>query len=129
MKSNAAVQLQQLIRTKEDELELERRLLKITFQSAIEKLKPINIIKNSIKEVITAPNLQNNIINNVIGLASGFLTKKLIVGKTHNPISKLLGMLIEVGVANKVTANADGIKSIASLLLNKVMTKNSSPEK
>ena len=128
MKSNAAVQLQQLIRTKEDELELERRLLKITFQSAIEKLKPINIIKNSIKEVITAPNLQNNIINNVIGLASGFLTKKLIVGKTHNPISKLLGMLIEVGVANKVTANADGIKSVAHLLLNKVIHKNTKPE-
>ena len=129
MKSNSVVQLQQLIRTKEDELELERRLLKISFQSAIEKLKPINLIKNSIKEVITAPNLQNNIINNVIGLASGFLTKKLVVGKTHNPISKLVGMLIEVGVANKVTANADGIKSIAHLLLNKVMTKNSSPEK
>lgn len=119
--SDSVTALQQLILTKEAELELEGRLLKICLHTTYEKLKPINLIKSSIKEAIASPNLKSNIVNTVLGLATGFIAKKLVVGKTHNPLSKIAGMLIEVGVANKVTANADDIKSVAHLLLNKVI--------
>ena len=109
-KTDISQELKQLIRTKESEIELEGRLLKIHFQRAYESLKPLNIIKSTIKQVISSPEVKTNVVDTVIGFASGFIAKKILVGKSNNVFSKLLGSLIEMTVANKVTQNADEIK-------------------
>ena len=95
-------------------------LLKDQFHVFYENSKPLNIIRNTFKEFIASPDLKTTLINGAIGLATGFVTKKIVVGNTHNPITKLLGYLVEMVVAKKVTGNADEIKSFGSSFLSKI---------
>lgn len=97
------------------------RLLKEEFHTTYENLKPINIIKNKFKDLASTPNLQSTVVNSVIGLATGFVAKKVFVGGSHNPITKLLGIILEIAVASKVSKNADGIKSAGSSILKKII--------
>jgi len=125
MKRESAAELLQFrIITLQQELEKDELELKAAFKETLHGLKPGNLIKSSIKEIVKSPELKSNIINAVIGLATGFLARKLIVGRSHNPIKKLVGKLAEVSVANKVGSNADGIRSIGSLLFKKFFHKS-----
>lgn len=96
-------------------------LLKEEFHTTYENLKPINIIRNKFKDLASTPNLQSTVVNSVIGLATGFIAKKVFIGTSHNPITKLLGLILEIAVANKVSKNADGIKSAGSSILKKII--------
>lgn len=98
-------------------------LLKEEFLVTKEKFKLTNIIKSSFKEVTSTPNITTNIVKAAVGLTTGFVTKKLLIGKTINPVKNLLGGLLEVFVANKVMLNADTIKTVGSILLKKILPK------
>ena len=95
-------------------------LLKEEFLKTAERLKLKNIIKNTFKEAIDLPDLKTDIINTAIGLTTGIVAKKLIIGKTLNPLSKLVGVLLEVFVTNKVSKNAGDIKSVGSVIMKKI---------
>ena len=99
-------------------------VLKDEFHKTYESLKLINIIKSTFKEAVSAPDLKTNVINTAIGLTTGVIAKKLIIGKTFNPLTKLLGIILEIAVANKATQNADGIKSIGSRIIKKLFNQH-----
>lgn len=115
--------------------ELEQRqaaewpLLKEEFLKTYESFKLINILKSTFKQAVDSPDIKSNIINSAIGLTSGIVAKKLIIGKTLNPLSKLLGLIVEVVVTNKVSENTDGIKSIGNAIIKKLFSKKNEPEK
>lgn len=121
--------LQESILLLEFKLANEGAMLKEQFKITYKSLKPINILKSSFKEVMAAPDLKSNILNAAIGLTTGFVAKKLFIGKSHNPLTKLLGIILEGVIANKVAKNADGIKSIGSTILNKIVNQKHDSEK
>lgn len=98
-------------------------LLKEEIRLIKEKFKLSNIIKSGFKEVTSSPGLPANLFKAAMGLSTGFLTKKILIGKTINPVKNLLGKILEVFVATKVTGNADTLKAIGSVLLKKIMHK------
>jgi hypothetical protein len=99
----------------------EWKALKEEFLITAENIKPINILKKTLKNAISAPDLKDNIINTAIGLTTGFVAKKTLIGKTHNPFKKLLGLFLEMTVANKIVNNADNIKSVGGIILKKII--------
>ena len=101
----------------------DERLLKEQFLIAYERMKPINMIRNSVKDLITSPDLQNNLFSTTLGLAAGYLSKKAAVGSTHNPLKQILGAFLQLGVANVVAKNSDGIKSVAASLISNYLRK------
>jgi hypothetical protein len=106
------------------QLELEQKesfiTLKEEFGRTQENFKLINIIKSTFKAAVAVPDLKTDIVNAAIGLTSGIVAKKLIIGKTLNPLSKLLGVALEMFVANKVTKNAGQIRSTGSIIMDKL---------
>ena len=106
----------------------EARLLKEQFMITYESFKPVNLIKNSINELITSPQLKGNILNTTIGLAAGYLSKRVAVGSTHNPLKQLLGTFLKFGVTNIVSKNTDGIKSTVMSLISNFLNKNRSTD-
>ncbi len=122
-KQDPAVLLKELIRVKQAEHTIEGKMLKEHFKLTFDSLRPINIIKSTFKEMVSSPELKESLLNKAIGFVSGVIVKKVFLGSTHNPITKLLGTVVELAVANKVSKNADGIKSIGTLLLNKLFNK------
>lgn len=98
-------------------------LLKEEFKNTRESLNPINIIKRTFKKAVTTPELKTDVFNAVIGLTTGIIAKKLMIGKTINPFKKILGIIVEMTVANKVAKNADEIKSAGSTIFKKLFNK------
>lgn len=115
------------------ELKLEQQrsfaAMKEEFSRAQDNLKLANILKTTFKNIVDVPDLKKDIFNAAIGVASGVMAKKLVAGKTRNPLSKLAGMAMEMLVANKVTQNADLIRSAGGMILNKLFKKKEQPEK
>lgn len=98
--------------------------LKNQFHVAYESIKPINLVKNLFHEVTASPEIRNDLLSNVIGFGTGFLSKKLLLGSTHNPIKKVFGTLFEFAVANTVSKHSDGIKLIGGNLLKHFLKKS-----
>ena len=86
-------------------------LLKEQFFSIYENLKPINLIKNTLQEITSSSEIKSNLINSAIGVTTGFLSKKIMIGSTHNPFKKLLGTLVEFVIANAVVKYFNSIKT------------------
>lgn len=102
-------------------------LLKEQFINTCESLKPINLIKNTLNELTTSPDFKKGLLNTALGIATGYLSKKIIVGTTHNPIKQLFGMLLQMGVTNSVSKNGDKIKSSVGHLLTALLNKKTKP--
>ena len=98
-------------------------LLKEQFQETKEGFKLINIIKGTFKKAVSSPDLKTDAFNAAIGLTTGILAKKLMIGKTINPFKKLLGIIVEMTVANKVAKNADDILALETQLANAQMSR------
>jgi len=96
------------------------------FKITYECLKPVNIIKDSINDFFKPPLASDNLLGTVIGLASGFLTKKIAVGTSHNLFRNILGSLIQVGVTSAVSNHSETIISIGQIIYQKLFHKNNS---
>ena len=108
----------------EIELKADEIALKDNFKEVIHSLRPGKLLLNTVKDVVTSPGIQGNLVNSLIGMASGFIARKMVVRGSRNPLTKVIGKIAEVSVANKVGNNADGIKAIGGMLLKKLFHKN-----
>lgn len=110
-------ELKQAIYELEEEQTIKGLLLKDQFYLTYESLKPANLIKSTLKDVLSSPSLTEDILGAVIGLAGGFLSKKVVVGASGNLVRKLIGSLIQFGVGNVVAQHPDAIRSIGQFIL------------
>lgn len=108
-------------------LELEQiiieQLIKQQVKTIYSSFKPLNIIKNAFKDISTSPNLIENVIGTTVGLASGYLSKKIVVGKSGNIFRKLIGTLTQVGVTKIVANHPETIKSIGQFIIGHLFSK------
>lgn len=58
----------------------------------------------------TTSEFKGNILSNVIGITTGYLTKKVLLGSTHNPIKRILGTLLQFVITNVVTKHSEKVK-------------------
>lgn len=110
-KINQTEALNKAIEDLQKKKEVEFLLLKNQFHITYESLKPINIIKSTLADVKSSPELKNNILNNVIGLTTGYISKKVILGSSRNPVKILLGSLFQFAIAKLVSKHTDVLKS------------------
>lgn len=101
----------------------EGALLKEQIKFTYENLRPANLIKNTLSELTSEPKLKGELLNATISLAAGFITKKIVVGATENPLKQILGTLLQIAVTSIAARNADEIKSMAQHLINTILTK------
>ncbi len=118
-----SVQLKQAILLLEAEQSLKGQALKQQFRLTYESIKPANLILSTLKEVATSPNLMENLIGNLLGLASGYISKKVFVGTSGNIFRKLAGLAMQFGVGNLVSNHSDGLKSFLQQILQKIISK------
>ncbi len=101
----------------------EGKLLKEQFKVTYESMKPANLIKNTLRDLTSDPSLKGDLFNTTLGLAAGFLSKKIIIGSTHNPLKQVAGTLLQMGISSLVAKNGDGIKSGLLDLLTNIFRK------
>jgi hypothetical protein len=106
----------------------DRILLKEQFKIFYAGFNPANLIKNTFKELTRNDEFKDDILDTSIGLATGYLSKKVVLGNTHNPFKQLLGVILQMAVTNLVTNNSDKIKSTLKGLIDKFTNKKINPE-
>ena len=102
---------------------LEGELLKEQFYRTYESLKPVNLLKRSLSEVGSSPYLIDNIIGTAIGLATGYISKKIVVGGSGNLFRKLLGIMMQLGVTNSVAQHPGTIRLIGQFIYQQFLHK------
>lgn len=117
---NKAEILSQAISLLEEKKSQEWKLLKEQFHIAYESMKPLNLIKNTFHEVASSPELKDNLISNAIGLTTGYLSKKILVGSTRNPIKNVIGSLIQFAITNLVSRHSGLIKKTGGNILQQI---------
>jgi hypothetical protein len=56
-------------------------------------------------------------------LATGYLSKKIIIGTSANIFRKLIGSVLQLGVTSAVSQHPDTIKSLGHFILKKIFDK------
>lgn len=111
-------------------LELERqqaeegKLLRQQFYTAYESMQPINIIKNTFREVAMSDDLKDNIRNTSIGLVVGYFSKMLFQSEKTSTLKKLLGSIILFGITNIIAKNPETIQSLGKGFLKILLSKS-----
>lgn len=113
---NSESELKDSILALENRQAEEERYLKQQFQLTYEALRPVNLIKNSLKDMFGAPEIKGNIVDTSIGLTAGLFSKVIFERGSHNPIKKILGNALMVGVTNLIGKNVGAIKSVGDIV-------------
>ena len=117
--NNAILLLEQ---KQSDELLSLKKQFKITYEG----LRPINLIKNTIKEITQSPDLKNQFTNNLIGYTTGYLSKKALIGSTQSPIMSVLGNVMQFVITNFISKNTEGIKRVGNFWINSIFANKQS---
>jgi len=119
-KAGATILLEQLIRAKEAERALNGKLLKEQFRLTYQSLKPLNIVKSSLKEVINSPELKTDLVKAAVGFGASYLIKKFFSDDKPGLLSKLFTF---------IERNEDSIKAFGGSLMNKMTKQNADHKK
>ncbi|MFN3968641.1 hypothetical protein [Flavobacterium sp.] len=121
--NNETEELNQLIIEVKAQNNYELAQLKTQFQVAYESLKPVNIVKKIFHDITTAPDIKDNMISNSIGISTGILSKKLVMGNSHNPVRNIMGTVVQFAVANVVSKYTGGFSILAGNLLKNFLNR------
>lgn len=98
--------------------------LKDGFHSTVENLKPANILKNAFHEVKESSEVRYNILKAALGLGAGYLSSRLVFGKSAGFLKKALGTALQLGITTLITKKDDsetgkkfGIKNLLKKIL------------
>ena len=120
--------LKDTIRQLEEEQTVSKQLFKEQLQLTVESLKPINLLRSTINEAFSSPDFMNNILGAAVGQTAGYVSKKMVVGSTRNPIMKLFGSILQTGIAALLTTYGDTIKETAIIIFKSFFNKKADEE-
>ncbi len=91
--------------------------LKQAMNSTYENLRPANLFKNIFQDLSSSSELKDNILSSMVGIGSGLVSKKVLVGGSKNLIVNILGNLVQFTTANFVAKHAPDAKHWAENLV------------
>ena len=100
MKIKNRAALVSVIAALEEKRDRERKGIEDSFHSITESLRPLQLIKRAYKKVQLPAGLAGNVVKVISMVGIGFVSKKLLWGKSSGLIKKIGGLLIELGVAD-----------------------------
>ena len=107
----------------------EKKMLQEQFQLTYESITPINLIKNTLRQVAGSSEIKGEVLNASIGLTAGYFSKMLFERISNNPFKKILGSAILFGITNVVVKNPEVIKSLGRTVFRMIQNKGEEAEK
>jgi len=97
----------------------EEKLLREQFTVTLESMKPVNVLRKMFTIIAEPSEIKDSFLQTVTGLISGYISRKILVRSSKNPLLRLAGILVQYGVTNFVSKNSDSIKTIGLYYFNK----------
>ena len=89
----------------------EKFLIKVEVSEFVDSVKPINILRSVVKSVRDSPETKEDIIHGVVGLGTGFLANKVLLGSLHGPLKKILGFVMQSAITSATVKYPEVIKN------------------
>jgi hypothetical protein len=128
-KINYVARLKGEIQVLEEEQSVKGQQLKEQLFLTYESFKPAKLIQSTLKDLVTSPHMLDNIIDTTLSIATGYITKKIVVGASSNIIRRTLGLIIQAGAARFISNNVGTIKTAGKMALQQFFRKKEKPEK
>ena len=103
---NNYITLQQHIQLLEEKQQLQMVVLKLNLENVYESLQPSNIIKSTIHNVVASTDLKKNIFSTIVGVAGGFISKRILFGPSHSIVKTILGTVLQLAMTSFVSNKA-----------------------
>ena len=116
-------ELEKSIQLLEMEQAIKGQLLKEQFLYTYDRFRLINLLKNSLRQTISSPTVMTDIVGTALGLASGYISKKIFIGTSGNAFRKLIGSVLQLGVISFVSQNSSGIKALGRYIFQQILRK------
>ncbi len=111
--------LKKAIRILEMDQDVKEQQLRAQFYLSVDSFKPINILKSSIKDATSSANLIDNVFGAVLGISTGYISKKIIIGGSANIFKKFFGTMLQFGVASLVAKQSHALKQLGQFAFNR----------
>lgn len=115
--------LKNAIRQLEAEQIAQGLFIKEQLSLAYTRFKPANLIKSNLMEIVSSNKLVYSIIGTGLGLASGYFSKKLVVGTSANIFRRLLGSALQLGISGYSAQHSNDIQSIGQSFFKRLFRK------
>jgi hypothetical protein len=92
-------------------------ILKDQLSVVIESVKPINLIKNTFKQVAESVQIKNDFLNAGLGMGAGYLAKLLFQALARSPLTKIVGSVLQLGVSTAAINNPEIINAVEERVL------------
>ena len=116
-------ELQDAIQLLEAEQTDKLKLMKEQFYLVYESLRPVNLIESTLKDIASSSYLTDNIWGTAIGLGTGYLSKKAVVGMSGSKLRRFFGAIMQLGITNLVAQNPSAIKSFGKYIYQQIFRK------
>src|SRR5437868_4039634 len=106
-----AAELKASIRELELKTQRQEMALKDNARSTAKSFKPVNLLRAgpvTAKEVAEKRDVRTTALNTLIGLGTGYLTRKFVVGKSRNIFRRTLGSALQAGITKYVFKKLPG---------------------
>jgi len=122
-KITSTASLKEAIQLLEAEKAANSKLLKEQFVNTYESFKPVSLLRSTLHDISSSPNLVENILGTALGLGAGYLSRSILPGVTAMRFGKLLGPVLQVGVTNFVSKQSGNLRSLGEVMLLRIFRK------
>lgn len=123
-KQNAVIKLKESIRILEIRQAEEGQQFNAQLRVTYESIKPINLIKNSIKDLADSFEMKTGLFETIFTIVSGYFAQRMIISSKSSVFKKLLGVFMQFGVNNIVLKNIETIRFFVTNLIEKIVNPN-----
>lgn len=128
LKNSASASLKESIAELEVQQTEEKRLLKEELSYVFEHLKPSNMIKDTVMDLVTTMHAKKNILNTVLGAGAGYIASA-IFGPKPTLLNKLGARFLQQAVNFAVIQNSGAVTDMALNLVTSLRRKVESQRK
>jgi hypothetical protein len=122
-KQNSTKKLKEKIRLLEIRQAEEGKMLKAQFETTVESLKPVNLLKNAALEFSSSAELRETVLESSAIVVAGFVSKKIMDSTKGGPLIKLLTSLLQLGTTGLISKYSVPIQDFVLGLVDRFINK------
>ncbi|MFZ2286097.1 MAG: hypothetical protein WAV93_03840 [Bacteroidales bacterium] len=113
----SAAGLKKAIQLLEAEHSVNGKLLKAQFYSTYETFKPVNLLRSTLHDITSSPNLIDNILGTTLGLATGLFSNLVFKGLAGPGLRRVVSPVLQSGVTSFISQHTGSLRSMGEIAL------------
>lgn len=92
----------------------EKRMLKEQFLIGYEQLKPVNLIRSTVRGLLESPEVKTGLLGTLVSVISGYVAQKTTRKPKRNSLLRSVRMILQFGLAGLISGNIDTIREFVN---------------